>query len=646
MLLTLAILSACSLSPTSPNDIPPKLFSKLSNDSAFYLKKDELEGSKSNSAWQFIAVQALIAEKKFTLANSIIEYLQAEKLPPAEQASLNLLIADNLYAQNKLKEMQQVLNKLDKKQLSKLGFIYSLKLQAQLQVANEDHLGASENLLILTPLLNKEEIQQYNDLLLTQLALLPIDVLNQYQIASDLAEQLTAPDDELTDTLPTTEIAIESDSFKEGWYELASLYKRYQLRSNQLIRALADWEKRYPTHPVLAFMPTQLTNIPELSPYQPENIAILLPLSGRFEQQGEAIQYGLLHAFYTQRQASQIANDEALNRPLPKLHFYDTQTQSVEQIVAQFKAQNIDFVIGPLLKNEIDLFLPLVEDIPVLALNSFIEQPTEEITLSSKIPWHYAFPLSPEEEAKQAAQLVASQQHKKPLVIAENSAYGERIADAFKQQWSALNSASEIQAEAYFFNNKAQLPQFIEQLLQTDKSKNRIAQMKAITYLPLESEVRSRRDIDAIYIVSKRDELILLKPFIDVSISPFASAMPLYASSRSHLLDLNGRQNEELANLTFSDSPFLLAPDDKTFKEVEQAWGKQPLPILRLFALGFDSYQLIEQLMQLQNNDNYTYQGLVGQLSLDSSNTIQAKLSWAKYQQGKRVEVASPIPAQ
>ncbi|MFT6986731.1 MAG: outer membrane PBP1 activator LpoA protein [Psychromonas sp.] len=640
MILTLAILSACSTTPSSPDDTPPALFSKLTQNSAFYLKKDELTGKQENSAWQFVALQALIAEKRFILADSIIEYMQSKPLSATEQASLSLLIADSLTAQNRLDKAQQQLDAIDKKKLSELGFIYSLKLQTQLQIRNEDHLAASDSLLSLAPLLKTDEDrQQYNDLLLTQLSLLPFDVLNQYQVASTLAEQ-AAEASELDETAPIATTPPESDPFKEGWYALASLYKRYQLRSNQLIREVENWKVRYPTHPVLAFMPTALTNIPESSPYQPQNIAVLLPFSGRFQQQAEAVQYGLLHAFYSQRQASKAADEPAL-LGAPKLHFYDTQKQTTEQITAQFKINNIDFIIGPLIKEEIDKFLPLVEDIPVLALNNFTEQQAFE-TVKKPIAWHYAFPLSPENEAKQAAQLIA-QQHKKPLVIAPYSAYGQRVAEAFSDEWRRLKNT---QTESHFFKNKAQLDGFIDGLLQTEKSKSRIAQMKAITYLPLEAEIRSRRDIDAIYIVSKRDELILLKPFIDVSVSRFATTMPLYASSRSHLLDWNEKQNSELSNLVFSDSPFLLDTDNKDFKQVEQAWGKQSLATLRLFALGFDSYQLIEQLMQLQNAEGYTYKGLVGQLSLDQTNTVQAKLSWAKYQQGKLIEVAAPISAE
>ena len=46
------------------------------------------------------------------------------------------------------------------------------------------------------------------------------------------------------------------------------------------------------------------------------------------------------------------------------------------------------------------------------------------------------------------------------------------------------------------------------------------------------------------------------------------------------------------------------------------------------------------------NYDSYVYEGLVGGLSLDKSNTIKPKLNWAKYYDGKLIEVAAPITAE
>ena len=651
--LTLILLAACS-SQRLPKDTWSDLFSELNHNSAYFIKKADEGNEQQNLTYQFLSVQALISEKEFTLANSIIEYLQSQQLTATQKSALNLLLADNFYLQNQPNKAMIVLNNTNSDSLSKIGFIHYLKLLSQLQIGNEAHLDAANTLFLLTPQLQTdEEKQQYNDLLFSQLISLPIEFVNQQQallnpkkiaITEPLAilnpEEIDIPIEPLNinQAITETQPPIVA-TLKGGWYSLAYLYLRYQLRPNQLIRSLDEWKAKNSTHAAFYFMPSLLTGLSTLSPYQPENIAVLIPLSGRFKQQGEVIQYGLLHAYY-----ERFSKQEA-DSPKVKLNFYDTQSQNMEEIVNQFAEQHIDFVIGPLLKSKVEEFLPLAEKTPTLALNIFPEKllKEDEEKQDAQIAWHYAFPLSPEEEAKQAARMIFYKGHKKPLLLAPDSSYGKRITQAFDEEWATLDITDETPIEAYFFNEKSQLASFIGDVLQTEKSKRRIDQMKMITKLPLETKLRSRRDIDAIYIISKRDELLMLKAFISVSISPFARTIPLYASSRSHLDD---RQSKELSRLTFSDSPFLLDKNNKTLKEVQKALPNQSFSALRLFALGFDSYQLIEQLIQMQNNEDYTYKGLIGELSLDANNTVLAKLNWAKYYRGKTIEITTPISAE
>lgn len=663
-----AVMTACTTTATAPKDVLPALFSELEADSAFYLNKDEQLGSATNLAWQFLAIQALIKERKFIMADAVIDSLQAKILTPEQSATLGLLIADKFYAQNNLPATQTALTRLNEQVLSATDLVHYLKRQVALHIRNELPLEASESLLLLAPRLNLDaDKQTYNDLLLAQLTLLPAQTLNSFQIAKKIEVPEPAQNVSEAETISAdvpvivleNKLLVDPD-FKAGWYALASLYQSNRLRPNRLTRTLDEWKITHPEHAALEFMPLVLTDIAAFSPYQPDNIAVLLPLSGRFKKPGKAIQLGLLNAYYHQ-QKSLLDED----RKIPKLHFFDTQKTSAEQLALQLEDANIDFVIGPLMKKEIEALLPLLKNTPVLALNRFTEKmktaesastasdasdaSDEEkplVTETAPVSWHYAFPLSPEDEARQAAMMIHADQHKSPLIIMPNSNYGKRVAKAFIDQWAVLTPTSDVQVETHYFESKATLGRFVDDVLQTNKSKSRIRQMKAITRLSLETEVRSRRDIDAIYIVSKRDELILLKPFIEVSVSPFAQKIPLYASSRSHTFDRNNMQNKELSNLVFSDNPFLLDQQSALSKEVQQALERQSFSTLRLFALGFDSYQLIEQLIYLQSSENAVYKGLVGNLTLGADNNIDATLSWAKYQNGVLFEIASPITAE
>jgi len=654
VLATITLITACSTtSTTPPEDIPPAVFSELEAGSAFYLLKDQQLGSETNLIWQFLAAQALIGEKKFVMADAVMDSLQTKVLSAQQSALLTLLMADSFYAQNKLSETQSALSDTDATLLKPSELMHFLTLQSTVYIRHDLPLQATNTLLLLAPRLTvDEEKQTINDLLLDQLTLLSSEQLHQYQVTSPTSEAAIATDETLVAPAnidnQASSLVIDQE-FKAGWYALAAIYQKSHLRPNLLQRLLTRWKMTYPTHEALNFMPFVLTNIAELSPYQPENIALLLPLSGRYERQGKAIQLGLISAYYQQ----QASLNETEKRNVPQLHFFDTQVGNSEQLTAQLKKANIDFVVGPLLKKEIESLLPLIEEMPVLTFNSLPKkamplntESQSDVMSQESIAWHYAFPLSPEDEAKQAATMIHAEQHSNPLIIVPDSNYGRRVAQAFKAQWSHLTPDSDIDIEAHYFQSKTTLATFIGDLLHTDKSKSRIQQMKAITQIPLETEVRSRRDVDAIYIVSKRDELILLKPFIDVSVSPFAQKIPLYASSRSHSLDRNNMQNKELSGLTFSDSPFLLHPDSALNKEIEASWNKQSFSTLRLFSLGFDSYQLIEQLIYLQNSEHAVYKGLIGDLKLNKDNNVEATLSWAKYQNGALFEIATPITAE
>jgi outer membrane PBP1 activator LpoA protein len=653
--LTLTILSACTTTQTTHQEkFAPSLFSELNNDSAFYLDKADQATEEKRTDWQLVSIQALITEHKPQLAKSIMEYLHSQLLTANQQNSLKILQAANLNQQNTLDQALAITKTVDTTPLSKNGYIYFLKLQTQLQIAKEEHENAVDSLLSLTQLIElSEEKQVYHDLLFSQLIQLPGNLLTQPQLSN---KEKTA-----------VESMSPSESIKQGWYELAHIYRRDQLRPNQLKRALEIWKTNNLTHPAFNGMPTLLTNISELSPYQPENIAVLLPLSGRYTEEGHAIQSGILNAYYGQQ------NDNTQGANPVKLHFFDTQQSSMEEIIAQFSAKNVDFVIGPLIKNNVESFLPLAKNIPVLALNSFpipqLQQtktsPSEEETgvdpddtlitedsaNTSTLPdsgakpiaWHYAFPISPEEEARQAARLIAAQGHTKPMLIAADSAYGTRVTEAFNLEWKNLNYGNLSTPESHFFKRNEDYTKFVANALQLDNSKTRISQMKKITRLGLKSEPRSRRDIDAIYIISKRQELIMLKAFIDVSISPYAEAIPLYASSRSHHNDKN---EKELSDLIFSDVSLLLNTDTTALNEIQQKLKDSSFKTLRLYALGFDSFQIIGQLIQLENSHDYHYKGLLGDISLGYDNTVHAKLSWAEYKQGKRLEIATTITAE
>ncbi|WP_413693677.1 penicillin-binding protein activator [Pseudoalteromonas sp. KJ10-2] len=691
--LSILLVSACT-SVGQDKQGAPALFTEFYETAEYLLQKAEEVKEPQNTEWQLAAVQALTKESKYVLADSVIEYLQNKTLNAQQKNHLLLLIADNQYAQNQLDDAMNSLKRIDASVISDPANLHYLQLKTELHVRNKQHQAAVDTLFQLTPLLTgAKQKQQYNDLLLSELNMLDPSVLNQFNntpansrqsssapvsdattnnsFDSELAAieaQINAQQSTNTEAAPLT----EQQMFEQGWYALASIYHRYQLRTNQLLRGVEAWKLLYPDHPVIDYMPSQLQNIPEATPYQPTKIAVLLPLTGRFKKPAQAIQYGISYAFYNQADnkkrereqqvtgydtslvnsagdaqgISTRADSDYIATP-PHMLFLDTNTMTMQEIADQLHSQHIGFVIGPLLKPNVEALLPLVKDIPVLALNGF---PADQRTSSI----HYAFPLSPEGEAEQAAEVIFQNKHKKPLLIAPNSNFGRRTAAAFEARWKSLSEAQQATdesvesypAESHYFSKDSDYGKFLASALHTDQSKERISQMQGMLGRKLEAEVRSRRDIDAIYIISKRRELIFIKPFLAVTISPFAETIPLYASSRSHSADITNTQDKELNGLTFSDVNFLINDETQMNEKIQAIWPKQRLSTLRLFALGYDSYNLIEQLKPLQVIEGYKFPGLVGELTLDANNTVESKLTWATYEDGNLVEVTSPLSSQ
>ncbi|MCK5818837.1 MAG: penicillin-binding protein activator [Psychromonas sp.] len=630
-------LTAC-ISMYSNQNAPPQLFSHLEYDSNFYLYKDQLEDKNNHHIeWRMAALQASIQESRFTLAQKLIDTLQknlnALKITPkvlAKKSELSLLIIDYNYKQGNFKNAKTLIDKIDARYLPDIAFTHYLQISIALQVAYKENQEAVKSLFTLLPRLTDDAIiQKYNDLLLDQLALLPTIDLQ----------------------------ATQTTNNKAGWYALALVYQRYKVRPFKLQDAVQAWRIAYPKHSLLKHMPIQVMNFPKFTQYAPKNIAVLLPLTGVLKAAGEAVQYGISHAYYHQLI---YKKDEDSS---PTLHFIDTNGATDEEILNKLKTLNIDFVIGPLLKNRINSLLPKIKDTPVIILNAFPD-PKSNIKINKKTILtakdnnnkdasdeqqtndsnHFSLTLSPEEEARQAATIMQFDGYKHILIIAPQNDYGKRVVDAYSKQWDVNHSALPYQAiEAHFFKNKAGFSKFINDAMLTNKSKVRIAQIKSITDLKLESKVRSRRDINAIYIVSKRSELILLKPFINISISPFASQIPLYASSRSHSADITHTQNKELAGLSFSDNNFLLTNNLKISETEKRLLKNDSYAALRLMVLGNDSYQLIYEVKSLKYIKGFSYNGLLGKLTLDKNNNILTKFGWAKYSKdGQLIEINTP----
>ena len=170
---------------------------------------------------------------------------------------------------------------------------------------------------------------------------------------------------------------------------------------------------------------------------------------------------------------------------------------------------------------------------------------------------------------------------------------------AFKQQWQI--STGKL-VEIVYFNQGKEMQASLKENLDVDASQKRIKLLTGQLKNKIESEARNRRDIDMIYLIGSAAQTRLIKPYIDVNISPFADIIPVYASSRSHS-SFNDKHSSsstnDLQSLTFTQIPWLLTSQqqNKTLRQLsDNIWPKRSDSLSRIFAMGFDSYHLLSKL--------------------------------------------------
>lgn len=143
------------------------------------------------------------------------------------------------------------------------------------------------------------------------------------------------------------------------------------------------------------------------------------------------------------------------------------------------------------------------------------------------------------------------------------------MADAFKAEWSKNN---DTKSAVSYFSSKNQLQRAVNSVFGLQASQRRIAQMNNLMHTEMESEERSRRDIDAVYIVAGDSELNLIKPFINVAINPEATPPKLYANSLSNTGVKRASQN--LSGVIYSDIPMLTEPNEELNAQMQSIWSK------------------------------------------------------------------------
>ena len=471
-------------------------------------------------------------------------------------------------------------------------------------------------------------------------------------------------------------LALDKAPNSKGWLTLTALANKFGGNQAQMKYHLNIWQNQFILHP--AHVIAKQLSSQAIAPKEIKNIAVILPLSGKQRSAGRAIQQGILASF---------DNDKTKS-----LHFVDSNTVNWYGLTNDFTTLKIDYVIGPLLKSNVDKYISHTSvqtqsknndllnassglfdmnkaqgtiDTSSInqnsttdyftaidsdsAIKSYLE-PTQDSksidTLLLNIPakaalthHHTVLSMRPEDEAKQAATTLSRQQFKHPIVLSQKNIISKRIAQAFVKQWQRITGKT---IEVVYYDTGAQMQENVKASLSVDKSKARITKLKSRLNQSIKTKTRNRRDIDMIYLVGTPEQTRLVKPYIEVNISEFAKLIPVYASSRSHSTQSDYSSNSDLQGLTFTEIPWLLAneQDSQLAALSQELWPKRSDGLSRLFAMGYDSYQLINKIPLMQQAPYLQHWGQTGVLKLNENSVLTRSLLWGVYKRNKVVSIA------
>lgn len=622
----ISILLVTSFLTGCPGPVTQSIEFDETKSSQYYLSQVTNSSSNEKIDWQLMAIRSLIIEGNLTQAGQLLNQVPSQ-LSQSQQNEKKLLEGELAVKNNKKFD----LNTLSLSDLNENQKIRYLKVKIRLDGQKHD-LNAQIRDYI--------QLEEYGT------------TKQRHEVINDTWNFLNG-----LDKTQISRITVYSnESVLQGWIDLIYAYRnsinveqseeddaeskkiKEQLQLNKIKNAIHEWLIQYSNHPAALYLPRNIYGDKYRLPDEMnhKNIALFLPLSGSSKIFGDVIERGYMdEARYYVQESQQNTQT------------YDTNSDSIENLVMQAQQNGAELIVGPLLKQDVVKIIQSSVNIPILALNK-IESSDLRYNNDKQICF---FALSPDDEAMDAALHIYHQGKKYPLLILPNNDLGHRVANSFSQQWNSSNPDSQGVYAQYFESEK-------------ELSK----QMNSGKGIELEgSLVNSNTDInpqqgqpyyDAIYIYASYEELTLLKSMLEmkshkVQLNGEGKAMInpkngkqitkkkvipiIYTSSRSNISNATQDFRLDMDNVQFSDIPLITKHDPKIDDLPD--YIKNDYSLIRLYAMGMDAWQLANRFDQLKINQMDIINGSTGQLSVGKQCEITRSLSWIKYQNGEEAEI-------
>lgn len=338
---------------------------------------------------------------------------------------------------------------------------------------------------------------------------------------------------------------------------------------------------------------SMIQNIPAGAP---KIIGLLVPLQGGpLGSIGQAVKQGFIASAQATQNKPQIIVIDTTKKP------------SIQAAYNKALAQKVQFVVGPLLKPQVQALAGLQLSTPVLALNYL----NPDI---STPPQLYQFGLSPLDEARQAAQHAWQAGRRAALIINLSDNWGAQIGQTFANEWT--NLGGKVIDHLTLSQHSWALTRQISHFLQFKAPRDR------------------RTDFDVIFLAINpkigRQVIPLLKFF-------YAGDVPLYATAAIYTGLPNRRLDNDLNQVIFCSAPWALGKNTPNSLLYQQLQANSPRFFRRhrsYYALGVDALHITQQLAYLNQSPSQILPGATGQLTLNNQHRIVRQLTCAQFNNG------------
>ncbi len=540
---------------------------------------------------------------------TILQQAQQQRSPAREHYLLQ--IASTLFYQGEQDQAAEILNEIDRETLG-LGLLIRRQLLAA-QIAEaaalpQQVIAALEPLQGI-PLGEATQAKRYYQLLITAHQSLQHD---QQEAEARIGMMAYISDEEarLDNIQRLLDIALSTDQQLTDEHD-PLVREHLQQRLAQILGALENWRYRdsnYLEKSLLEGIP-ESDNIIEI----PQQIAVLLPLSGRYSQPAGVIRDGILSAYYDEQSTS-------------TLRFYDTQGKKEHAWSAYRQAidEGAEFIIGPLTKESVN-HLAMVErpQVPILALNY-------SNTIRMGPNGFYQLALAPEDEATQVALRAWNSGLRNPIVLVPDNNWGERISLAFQETWGQLGG--KIRSKQRYNPKDNDFSKPIRAAFELDLSDQRHRSLQRSLGTNIKFTPRRRQDVDFAFIAAQPRQARLLRPQFKFH---YAGDIPIYGTSHLYQGTPNPQQDRDMDGITFGDIPWTLDTDkvNPARKAILDTWPNANKKYWRLYAMGVDAYRLSAFLQARPGHLNYY--GETGHMQLTHDGKLYRQLEWARFYRGR-----------